>query len=534
MKKILLKISLVLLILMVLLVLMTKFYIEPWLGKEIKTQLRAGYDYTIDIKIVNIDIIRSELDLIGVRIYSNTKYQGYSGEIGTIKFTGIRIIKAVIKHDLYVDEVIVSKSSINGKMPFPERLLSPVVSPLKISIGGVLFDQFNLKMENDSTGQNYSVTEGMLRIQGLEVSKMDTLYPGSITLFDFKAGEANIVSSDIMYSWLIKGINYSGTLKTLVIDSLFLKPKYKDYDFTSRFKFQRSCIEAVFSDIAFHDFYADSYFSPMVLSSSYIEIGEMNMKVFRDKRKELRHEKKPAFQEILYKIPTVLRIDSITLAKGGITYKVHAEDSKAPGMIVINAVTARLLNVTNDTLFKKKNSSLEFKADARLMGKGGLSILLKSKLFDKNNTFSVNGSLSDLDLSELNPILENNADIYATGKLDAMNFSFVADNVKARGRMTMLYHGLVITVKDKRSDDTLSVKARLFSYFANRRILDSNPLKGEEARVGTIYYERDPERFLFHYCFRSILTGISSTLSKDEKNSKSIVQTGHTGFNSQH
>lgn len=523
MKKILLKIILLLLILTALMVLITKIYIEPWLGREIQTELKNGYDYIIDIKKVNIDIIRSELELKHVKIIPSPKYQGYSGEIGSVKFTGINILKAVIKRNIYVDEVIISKSSFNGKIPFSGRLMSPILSPLKIGIGSILFDQFNLEMENDSTGQNYSVKEGLLRIFGLQVSKMDTLYPRIITLFEFKAGELNMVSSDSMYSCLIRGVNYSSTLNTLAIDSLFIRPKFKDYDFTSRFKFQKNCIEASISKINVHDFYVDSYFRPMTLESSYVEIGEMNMNVFRDKRKEFLHKKKPAFQDMIYNIPSIFRIDSIALMKGKITYNVHGEESKEPGIIIISEINARLYNLTNDTLYKTKSESLELKADARLMEKGKLAILLKSKIFDKNNTFSVNGSLSGLDFSELNPFLEKNAFIYASGKIDEMNFSFVADNVKARGKITMLYHGLVITVKDKRSDDTASLKARLFSYIANRRILDSNPGKGEEVRVGIIDYKRDPERFLFHYCFRSILTGISSTLSKDEKKSKKIV-----------
>jgi hypothetical protein len=45
--------------------------------------------------------------------------------------------------------------------------------------------------------------------------------------------------------------------------------------------------------------------------------------------------------------------------------------------------------------------------------------------------------------------------------------------------------------------------------------MDSNPIPGKEVRVGVIDYQRDPERFLFNYCFKSIMTGIKSSLAKD-------------------
>ena len=123
-----------------------------------------------------------------------------------------------------------------------------------------------------------------------------------------------------------------------------------------------------------------------------------------------------------------------------------------------------------------------------------------------------------MEADELNPILEKSAFFYATsGTIDAMNFSFTANNTKAAGKMTLLYHGLDIAVKNKQTDDTTAFKERFMSFIANRRFLDSNPTKDEDVREGIIDFERDPERFLFHYCFRSILSGITSSIAKNPK-----------------
>lgn len=150
-----------------------------------------------------------------------------------------------------------------------------------------------------------------------------------------------------------------------------------------------------------------------------------------------------------------------------------------------------------------------------------MTILLKGRIFDSNNTFSLNGILSDLEANELNPMLEKNAFIYVTsGKINAMNFSFTANNAKATGKMTMLYHGLDIAVKNKRTDDTTAFREKFISLIANKKVLDSNPLPGEDMREGNIDYERDPEKFLLNYCFKSILSGITSSLAKSSKKRK--------------
>jgi hypothetical protein len=373
-------------------------------------------------------------------------------------------------------------------------------------------------MKNDSTALSYSVKDGVLKVYDLLVEKQDTLFPGTIKLFDLEAGELASVSADNMYSYILRGMSYSAASNTLAIDSLYIHPNYTDYDFTSRHKFQTNRIEAIFKDIYVQDFYHYGYFRSMSLKSSYIEIGKMNMKVFRDKRKEFRHLNKPAFQDMLYDFPGTIQIDSIGLMDGDVTITVHAEEANEPGSISFNEINAKIYKVTNDTIYKRESAFLEIKADALLMGKGKMTILLKGRLFDRDNTFSLNGTLSNLDVNELNPMLEKNAFIYATsGKIDAMNFSCTANNTKAKGEMTMLYDGLDITVKNKVTDDTTAFRERFISFIANRRILDSNPIRDEKVRVGIIDYERDPERFLFHYCFNSILSGITSSLTNSHK-----------------
>ncbi|MDP2115335.1 MAG: hypothetical protein Q8K69_14895, partial [Bacteroidota bacterium] len=104
--------------------------------------------------------------------------------------------------------------------------------------------------------------------------------------------------------------------------------------------------------------------------------------------------------------------------------------------------------------------------------------------------------------------------------IDAMNFSFTANNTKAAGQMNLRYNGLNIAVKNKRTDDTTAVKERVISVIANMKIMNSNPMPGEEVRVGIIDFERNPEKFVFNYCAKSILSGIKSSVTKSPETRK--------------
>jgi hypothetical protein len=523
MKKILLLKILVGVISLVLLIkFLTVIFFEPWLGRVIISKLNdENRNYIVEIKKLHILIIRSGVEIEGISISSNKGHDDdhdFKVETESVKFKGINIIKAIFRHDIHIGAVTISNSNIKGKIPFSASEMPPMVSPLKIGIGRLLIDKVDLVMKNDSTGQSLLVKEGVFKVYDLLVEKQDTLFPSTIKLYDLEVKELVSVSSENLYSYIIKGISYYAASNTIEIDSLYIQPNYKDYDFTSRYKYQTNRIEAIFSKIYVHDFYSYDDFRTMGFISSYIEIGKMDMEVFRDKRKEFRHLIKPVLQDMLYGYPGPIRIDSAGLMHGNVTFKIHAEEANDPGSISFNEINAKIYKVTNDTVYKTKPAFLEIKADALLMGKGEMTILFKGRLFDRDNTFSLKGTLSNMEAIELNPILEKSAFIYATsGKIDKMNFSCTANNTKSNGELTILYDGLDITVKNRKTDDTTAFRERFISFIANRRILDSNPVENEKVRVGIIDYERDPKRFIFHYCFNSILSGITSSLTINHK-----------------
>jgi hypothetical protein len=494
--------------------------VKPWVRKKIEAALNEKFsDYTVTIDKVSTSMIPSGIELEGINIRTKTDYGGVidiKGEIGSIKLKGINLIKAIFKKDLNIRKIIISESTLIGKISCPRDTVIPVVLPLNMRIGIVIFNRINLLVENSANAASYSFTDGVLRLYDVHAGKKDTLSPDIIKLFDFKAKEIVSVSSDSMHTFKASGINYSEALHALDVNSLYILPNYTDYDFTSRYDFQTNRIEAGFSGIHVNDFNIAAFLRSGNLISSSIDIGEMDMKVFRDKRKEFRHVNRPAFQNMIYNYPGAIRIDLISLKKGNVSYTVHAAKANEPGSISFNEINAEIYNITNDSVCKTKNDSLLLKGNALLMGKGRMTILLKARLFDSQNRFSLDGTLSDMEANELNPILEKNAFIYATsGKIDSMNFSFTADNTKASGRLTVLYHGLDIAVKNKQTDDTTAFRERFISFIVNRKVLDSNPIRDKDVREGIIDFERDPEKFLFHYCYRSILSGITSSLVKN-------------------
>lgn len=521
-KSIYLKILTGIVVFVVLLLFLTKVVVEPWIGNKIEAKFNEkSNNYTAEIDKVHISVFPSSIELDSITLYARQVpgvARVLNGQIASIQLKGIGFWKAIFKKDFAINKVIISNTTISGKIPFSEKDKPPMISSLNIRIDSIRFDNMDFAIQNTLNAAAYSVKEGALKITDFQVEKQDTLNIGIFKQIEFSTKKFLSISADSMYSYIASGIVCSEDLNTLRADSFSIHPNYKDYEFTSRHKYQTDRIETKLSNIYLRDFSATGYLQSKKLVSSYVEIGNLEVKVFRDLRKKIHHMNKPVFQDMIYDYPGTINIDSVGILKGNVVYTEHGEKANEPGNISFNEIDAKIYKITNDTIYKTEKGYIKLIAHGLLMDKGKMAILLKGRIFDRQNTFSLNGSLSEMDVNVLNPMLEKNAFIYATsGRIDKMNFSFTADNAKATGKMILLYHGLDIAVKNKRTDDTTAIKERVTSIIANIKILNSNPLPRKDVREGVIGYQRDPNRFVFNYCAKSILSGIKSSIVKSPK-----------------
>lgn len=516
--KILLKVLVGIVILIFLIKILTVVFLEPWVKGKIETKRNEiGSNYKVEINRVRIFML-NVLDVRGIKIFSEMNSSGdreLIGEIESIKFRGIKVLKALFRKDISVRKILVSDSYLKVESNFPRDTIKKVLLPVNIEVGSILFDKINLTVISTTNKASFSVKEGILALYDISGKVQDTLSPGIIKRIEFEADELFSVSSDSMYSYFAFGLNFPAGSSTLALDSLIVNPNYDDYQFTSRYKFQTDRIEADIRKIFLHDFNLLEYAKSGNLRSSFIEVGEMDMKIFRDKRKEFRHVKKPLLQEIISSYPGILQIDSVALSEGLVTYREHAEKANEAGYVSFYNVTARIYNMTNDPWYNPENHLFILNSNGLLMGYGLISISMEGKLFDNDNVFSLIGTLSAMEARELNPILENNAFISVrTGKIDKMTFSFTSSNSRSHGRMNLLYHDLDIAVINKVTDETTAFKERVISFIANKKIMNSNPLQGENTREGIIEFERDTERSFLNYSFKSVLSGVISSLEE--------------------
>lgn len=511
--------------LMLLAKLLTMAFVEPWLEEKIETTLNEKYnEYKIDIDKVHVSFLPFGIELKTVLIRARTELEnvkGLRGEIERIRIRKVNLSKFLSDKDIEIGEVKVINGYIKGEIPSPKEKKGPGISESNIRIDKIVFSNLSMAVKTDSSAQTYMVKNGTLNIYNINVVKKDTITLKIVSDFDFKAGEFVTVLADSSYTVSASEIAYTAKLKNLTVKEFAVQPNYSDYAFTARKKYQTDCIRAKIQDLTVHDISAIEFVKQQSLVCSYIEISKLNIHVFRDRRKEFQHVVKPMLQDMIYRYKGYMNIDSIGLGNANVEYVEHVESAVQPGHVYFNGINAKIYNISNDTVYRKKEGYLEVQGKGTFMGKGFMTVLLKSRIYEPRNTFTLSGSLSAMEAASINPMLEKNAFIFVTaGKVDGIRFFMRADKHKAVGTMTMLYHGLDVAIKSKKTNDTTALKEKLISIVANTRIVDSNPEPGEKVREGKIEYERDPEKFLFNYCFKSILSGLKASLSKPPKEKK--------------
>jgi hypothetical protein len=506
--------------LVLLVVLLTKLVAEPWLEGKIRTAINDNSgEYRVEMESVEVSVFQAGIELrnISVRPEGETTPQGaLSGTIESLRIEGISICKALLRKDIDIGVIAVTGGRVEGVYVVQKKEGEGMVAPLNIKVGRLLLEDWMVDVKDGASAQSFLLADGRFELHDILMEEKDSVSPGMIGGFDFGASAFETVTADSFYTMAAYGMAYSGGSEWLRVDSVALQPNYSKYAFTGRHEYETDRFDVKVRDLLIQDVSVADYLQSDSLSIAYIEMAELNLQAFRDKREEFRHVDRPTFQEEIYGFPGALNIDSIAVLSGTIVYSEHAEKAGKYGSVWFSEVDSRLYNISNDSIYQRQEAYLEWHASALLMDEGRLAIELKSRIYDPENTFTVKGTLWGMPAAALNPILEDHAFItIREGEIDGMEFYMLANNEKATGDLELRYGGLDFDVVDKQSGEAKGAVERMKSVVADWVVKDGNPLPGKDFRPGTIEYERDPEKFLFNYMVKSLISGVKTSVVKE-------------------
>jgi len=252
-----------------------------------------------------------------------------------------------------------------------------------------------------------------------------------------------------------------------------------------------------------------------LIEADRIVIHQPALHVFRDRRMPfIKDHTEPLPMVRLQNLPFTVRLGTIDIANATIVYEEFPEEGTKSGSIVFDHLYARFEGIDNrDTGF---NRFINLDVNTRFMKSG----LLKARFafpLNPQNLYYAEGTLDNMELTQLNPTLENLAKVrVASGTMNTMHFNFDYNDDESDGSVMMLYENLeMIALKDK---EEAKEKDGFKSFILN--VLFAKKNKKDEVRTakrdGTIAFERDKKRSIFNYWWKSLATGIKSGNSINE------------------
>jgi len=328
-----------------------------------------------------------------------------------------------------------------------------------------------------------------------------------------------------LYSYNMRLLTLSTRTSQLNAQGVKLEPLEAN-DFFQKSRHDRFTVEI--DSLQLNNFDFLTYHKYRTLSATSMIIDNGNIAVFSKQRPKAKKKlnKSGTFPNAgVYKLQTDLKIDTVLLHHINVAYTQLNLKSRKTGTAFFNNTSGRILNLTTNPAALQKNNVCPVTLTSYFMGKGKLDVAFYFNLTDKNQAYSYKGHMGPMDLTRVNPAVMPMAMIKVnSGKVKSFDFDIHADIHSSKGRVTLLYNNLKLTLL---KPDTAQNKLRrmtIASFFANIFIIKHNNPDNEGGPPRSFYvnYPREPDFPFFKTVWKTLLSGIRSCAGYGDKKEKEV------------
>ncbi len=437
------------------------------------------------LKVQKLSISKPIINLYKNNQYTSTKTKEKqavaegSGKLQNIEFQNITVDNAEVNYYIDADNTAdLTVGNINIKISQPIINLKKLHDPLS----AISLENLQLEISN---------------IQEIDSKK----------LFDIKLGK----------------LKYDYKDKSLALHNLSIKPKYNKEQFAAKHKYQSDRFDIEAPEIKVTGFDLNRLLNEKIITAKKVDVNQLILEVYRDKNYPFNTNKYPKLpQEALRSLKQKIEIEEIEVQSANIIYLEKGEGAINAGKVEFKDLGATLRNFGNSDDWIE-NRSLIAQAQATVYGKGKLNASFYFPL--KNNNFNVDGQVGKMTMNTFNSITEPNVGLQINnGTINKLSFKFNANKQHSEGKLSLYYQDLEVSFI-KRKETGEIVNKSVTNFIAKTLLPKSNPDKNGQFYEAKIYFEREVNKGVFGYLWKSIFSGIKDTFlkgnkKKDEKEEK--------------
>ncbi|UCS94116.1 hypothetical protein KZP23_03530 [Echinicola marina] len=453
-------------------------------------------------------IVDAYIPRVRIKTSSLTSFQ----ETGRLDIDDLELDQPDIH--LYLDK----KSTRDKENKKAEKAIQDVIKQLEIDDfrlnGGVLSIR-----EKDTTGkvQNYSGINMVLSDLSFDLSNSKGFDKNMVLNKDFLIELPNYIlklpdSLNVLEVGLVLLSN-----ERMVLKDVELKPRYGDYEYLDKVKYQTDVIHAKLPEVVFDSVDVKGILESKDISAVSMTINRPVINVFRDKRMPFDSTLvRPMPQELMKSSGIKMELDTIKVLNGKVVYKEFPEKGMVPGSIAFDSLTVTIspfyLNRALEDPYPVSLS--ELKAFALINGVGAVNMNAKLH-FDDPYRMDVAVNLGEFQLNTINSILAPNAFVRVLeGVVRPSDWTFQANKHEAFGTMNFRYNQLKVMLLNERTLKKARGRTGMLNFVLNAFALrGNNPRKFFNNMVqAPIYLERDVSRFIFNYWWKLSLSGLKGSM----------------------
>ena len=517
--------------------------VKEYLQTELTKQTKGEYKLTIEKLSTNL--FNQSVCLLNVTLVADRKINPdapkYFVSAEKIELVDFKVFSYLFKKDLFFDKIkfvrlsgkiyrsnkTVEMKPGSGVKFSPYKLISKHLHSLAIGNIEIRNADINFYDEADDSLPVIKSRDNVIKISNLRINNeannngrwflADTIGV-TINKFDYR-------TKSKIYTVRVKKLVASSTDSTLTLDSIQMIPNYNKHDFGYKAGKQTDRISILVDKMRFEKMSIKLFFERNSFIAKTVNVDRFILEAYRDKNIKGYSKKAKSIQQLIKSIPFYIKVDEIHIKNSQVTYDEVPKGAESPGVISFNKINGTLTGLTNDRNLITGKSFLVLDANCQLMNEGYMLAHYDFPLETDSMVFDCSAKLTNFPLTAINPTLEPLAYLsMKEGTVDTLIFNFHATNTGSKGKMELRYHGLKVSLLKNDNKKKIIVidffALNLKRFLAAILVKKSNPTRERDVRVTEISFPYDTNKFIFHYTWKSILSGIKPAIGIPSKTKK--------------
>lgn len=500
--------------------LVVKLYVEPTVLEKMEDKAVQAVAPAIELDIGEIEIgyLSSSVSIQNIEAVmsdsSGTEIQTYSSKIKEIQASGIGLMKLLFQGDISINRVNITGADLH----FLPELANQLAQNDESSNGerSVIVDHVSI---NNTSVRLYrsGESEADTIIDDLDLMAINlNLSPGNRPLekmiehLNLSVVSISHKTDNGFYELRTDSLSFDLGSGDLTIESAEVQPLLSPAEMPENLGHQTDHFDISSGTISISNFDAGRWFDDRQISISAVRLADLDLRISHDKNfPEKPKEEKPLLNRQFSLLDIETTVDTLIWDGGSIAYREKEEGQDLYGEVLFDSPQIQFLGIQNTDPQKNIVAS----AKTSFMGEADLNVDFEFTL-NESSTQYISGTLDSIGLEIINPVIEPLAFVRLKedGELTSLEFEMKLDDQMATGELIAIYEDLSIQTLNQETLEK-STGENVLSFFANLIAIRSSN-GGEDPRVGEIEFEREKEKSMFSYWWKSLRSGLKSTAQR--------------------